>query len=83
MTDDQTVLSDSNKIPSYTPPPAPMEPGVPPEPPKKSNKTLWIIIIVVVLLLCCCVIVIGVAAWQYGDQIIQQLGMGGLLNLLI
>jgi hypothetical protein len=81
MTDDQTVLSDSNKLPSYNPPPA-MEPGVPPEQPKKSKKT-WIIILVIVLLLCCCVIVLGVVAWQFGDQIMQQLGIGGLLNRLI
>lgn len=44
-----------------------------PEEPKKSNTTL-IIAIVAVVLLCCCCIALGLA-WQYGDQVIQALGL--------
>jgi hypothetical protein len=44
-----------------------------PEESKRSNTTLIIAGIAVVLLCCCC---IGLAlAWQYGDQIIQALGL--------
>jgi hypothetical protein len=44
-----------------------------PEEPKKSNTTLIIAAVVVVVLCCCC---IGVALlWQYGDQIMQALGL--------
>jgi hypothetical protein len=51
-----------------TPPLAPT-----PEEPKKSNTTLIIAGVAVVLLCCCCV---GLAlAWQYGDQVIQALGL--------
>ncbi len=47
-----------------------------PEPPKKNNKTLIIIIIVaVVLLLCCCTAVIGYVGWNYGDEILYELGL--------
>ena len=46
---------------------------VSPEPPKKSNKGL-IIGIVVVVLLCCCCATLGLA-WQFGDQVIQAMGM--------
>lgn len=54
-----------------TPPinPVPVSPA--PEEPKKTNTTL-IIAIVAVVLLCCCCIVLGLA-WQYGDQILQNL----------
>jgi len=44
------------------------------EPKKKSNQTLIIIIVVVVVLLCCCCVA-GVVAWQFGDQILQALGI--------
>jgi hypothetical protein len=41
--------------------------------PKKSNTTLIVAVVAVVLLCCCC---IGIAAlWQYGDVIMQNLGM--------
>ena len=49
------------------------ETSVSPEPPKKSNTGL-IIGIVVVVLLCCCCATLGLA-WQFGDQVIQALGM--------
>ena len=49
--------------------------GVPPlEEPKKNNRTL-IIIIAVVVVLCCCCVVIGALGWQFGDQIMNQLGV--------
>lgn len=51
-----------------TPPLAPM-----PEEPKKSNTTL-IIAIVSVVVLCCCCIGAGLL-WNYGDAILQGLGM--------
>ncbi|HEU0292628.1 MAG TPA: hypothetical protein VFR47_07820 [Anaerolineales bacterium] len=41
--------------------------------PKKSNTNLIIAVVAVLLLCCCC---IGVAAlWQYGDAIMQALGL--------
>jgi hypothetical protein len=44
-----------------------------PEAPKKNNT--WLIVgIVAVVLCCCCVIVFGVA-WQFGDAIVQSIGM--------
>ena len=43
------------------------------EEPKKS-KTGLIIGIVVVVLLCCCCATLGLA-WQFGDQVIQAMGM--------
>jgi hypothetical protein len=46
---------------------------VSPEAPKKSNTGL-IIGIVVVVLLCCCCATLGLA-WQFGDQVIQAMGM--------
>ena len=46
---------------------------VSPEQPKKNN-TPMIIGIVVVVLLCCCCVGAGLA-WQFGDQIIQALGI--------
>ena len=52
-----------------------MEPPITPGPvePKKSNTTLIIAAVAVVVLCCCC---IGVALlWQYGDQIMQALGL--------
>jgi hypothetical protein len=51
-----------------TPPLAPI-----PEEPKKTNTTL-IIAAVAVVLLCCCCIGAGIL-WQYGDQIMQALGL--------
>jgi hypothetical protein len=40
--------------------------------PKKSNKNMMIAIVVIVVLCCCCVIAAG-AAWQFGDQVLEQL----------
>ena len=49
--------------------------GTPPlEEPKKSNKTL-IIVIVVLVVLCCCCIAIGALGWQFGDQVMNMLGI--------
>jgi hypothetical protein len=44
-----------------------------PEAPKKNNTTLIIAIVVVVLLCCCCIT--AVVGWQYGDTIVQSLGL--------
>ena len=44
-----------------------------PEGPKKSNTGLIIGIVSAVVLCCCCVFL--VIAWQFGDQIMQQLGI--------
>jgi hypothetical protein len=50
--------------------PAPVEP-------KKSNTTMIIIIVVAVLLLCCCCAVV-IVAWQWGDDIMYELGVQAL-----
>jgi hypothetical protein len=47
-------------------------PGTP-EAPKKSNTGLIIGVVVVVLLCCCCIT--AVVGWQYGDTIMQSLGL--------
>lgn len=47
-------------------------PAPAPEAPKKSNTGLIIAIVVVVVLCCCCAL--GVALWQYGDQLVRMLG---------
>ena len=44
-----------------------------PAAPKKNNTVLIIVIVLVVL--CCCCVVIGGLAWQFGDQILYQLGL--------
>lgn len=49
--------------------------GMPPlEEPKKNNRTL-IIIIAVVVVLCCCCFAIGALGWNFGDQIMYELGL--------
>jgi flagellar basal body-associated protein FliL len=49
--------------------------GMPPvEEPKKNNRTL-IIVIVVLAVLCCCCVAIGVLGWNFGDQIMYELGI--------
>lgn len=45
----------------------------PPVEEKKKKNTTLIIIIVVLLLLCCCCVAVGVAAYQFGDQILEAL----------
>jgi hypothetical protein len=44
-----------------------------PEAPKKNNTVLIVAIVVVVL--CCCCVVAGGLLWQFGDQIVQALGL--------
>jgi len=44
-----------------------------PEAPKK-NKT-WLIVGIVVVVICCCCVVGGGIAWQFGDQILYELGL--------
>ncbi len=46
-----------------------------PETPKNNNKTILIAVVVVLLLLCCCCLATGILGWNYGDQIIEALGM--------
>lgn len=41
--------------------------------PKKNNNTLIIAAVAVVLLCCCCISI--ALLWQYGDAIVQSLGM--------
>lgn len=44
-----------------------------PEMPKKTN--VWLIVGIVVIVLCCCCVVAAGLAWQFGDQILYQLGI--------
>jgi len=44
------------------------------EAPANKNRTL-IIVIAVIAVLCCCCVVIGALGWQFGDQIMMQLGL--------
>jgi hypothetical protein len=49
--------------------------GTPPtEAPANKNRTL-IIVVAVIAVLCCCCVVIGALGWQFGDQIMFQLGL--------
>jgi hypothetical protein len=54
-------------------PVTPAPDSITPEPPKKNNTAI-IIGVVVVVLLCCCCITLGLA-WQFGDAVVQSLGM--------
>ncbi len=45
-----------------------------PEAPQKKTN-VWLIVGIVVVVLCCCCVVAGGLAWQYGDQILYQLGI--------
>ena len=44
-----------------------------PEAPKKNN-TMLIVGIVLVVVCCCCAVGAGIA-WQFGDQILYELGL--------
>jgi hypothetical protein len=44
-----------------------------PAAPKKNNTVLIIVIVLVVL--CCCCVIAGGIAYQFGDQILYQLGI--------
>ena len=44
------------------------------EEPKKDNKTL-IIVIVALVILCCCCVAVGTLGWNFGDQILYELGI--------
>jgi len=50
----------------------PLESPTPAAP--KKNNTLLIVGIVLVVLCCCCVVAAGLA-WQFGDQLLYQLGI--------
>ena len=42
--------------------------------PKKNNKTL-IIVIVALVVICCCCVALGALGWNFGDQIMYELGL--------
>jgi len=71
-------MTNQNQSMNFNPGPTPASPSG-----KKNNTTLIIIIVVVVVLCCCCVA--GVAAWQYGDQILKAIqgasGTGMLFHM--
>ncbi|GAB4486788.1 MAG: hypothetical protein Fur0016_16660 [Anaerolineales bacterium] len=46
-----------------------------PEAPKNNSKTIIIAVVALLLILCCCCVVIGLWGWNYGDQIIESLGL--------
>lgn len=50
-------------------------PITPVEEPKKrsTTSTVFIIVIVALLLMVCCCVVLGVLAWNFGDQILWEL----------
>ena len=48
-------------------------PTLTPQQPKRSNTT--VILIIVVLVLCCLCAVAAGAAWQFGDQVMEMLGV--------
>jgi hypothetical protein len=65
---------------SYTPEPAPAaytpEPIPPAAPPEKKKTNTWLIVLIVVLVvLCCCCLLSGILAWNFGDMIIQNMGI--------
>ena len=46
---------------------------VPPIEEKKNN--IWLIVGIIAIVLCCCLIVSGVLAWNFGDQVMNALGV--------
>lgn len=46
-----------------------------PEAPQPKKTNVWLIVGIVVVVLCCCCVVAGGLAWQYGDQLLYQLGI--------
>ncbi len=48
--------------------------GTLPEEPKKKFPT-WAIVVIVLVVLCCCCSIVGFLGWNYGDQIMQYLGV--------
>jgi hypothetical protein len=64
--------------PAYTSepfPPEPVPPVAPPPPPKKKTNTWLIVLIVVLVVLCCCCLLSGILAWNFGDSIMQGIGI--------
>ena len=50
------------------------DPNIMPPQAEQGRKT-WVILLIVVLMLCClCILALGFA-WQFGDQILQILGI--------
>jgi len=52
------------------------------EEPKKKNTTLIIVIVVLVVLCCCCIGGV-VVAWQFGDKILDALGIAAYQSGLL
>jgi flagellar basal body-associated protein FliL len=50
-------------------------PVTPVAPPKKSSQTWLIVIIVLIVLCCCCALASGILAWNFGDAVMQWLGV--------
>jgi hypothetical protein len=48
--------------------------GMPVPAAPKKNNTVLIVVIVLVVLCCCCAVVVGLG-YQFGDQILNQLGI--------
>lgn len=46
----------------------------PAEEPSNNNRTI-IIVVAVLAILCCCCVAIGVLGWNFGDQILYELGI--------
>jgi hypothetical protein len=58
------------------------EPGSTLPPPSTRKPQPWIIVILVIVVLCCfCVGLIGLL-FAFSDPILNELGLGALLNLL-
>jgi hypothetical protein len=49
--------------------------GTPPTDASANRNRTYLIIAAVVLVLCCCCVVIGALGWQFGDQIMMELGL--------
>jgi uncharacterized protein involved in exopolysaccharide biosynthesis len=45
----------------------------PPNP--QGPRRIWVIVTIVVVALCCACVVAAVLAWQYGDLVLEMLGI--------
>ena len=52
------------------------------EKPARNKTTIIIIVVAAVLLLCCCCAAVGWFFWNYGDQILYELGLNVLMMLV-
>ena len=42
---------------------------------EKKKTNVGLIIGIVLIVLCCCLVIFGVVAWNFGDQVMQALGL--------